>query len=84
MFNLIDEKLKAIEFNKIEESEDIVVYERQMTEYVQVLEIGHRDDGKHMIQSYQKGVNSDGCNNVVGLTMHETQLAMRKIWQKGW
>lgn len=56
-------------------------YEREITEYdyIQCLEITHKASGKHLIQSYQKGVNKDGFNNVVGLTYEETKLAMKNI-----
>ena len=59
-------------------------YEREITEYgyIQCLEIMHKANGKHLIQSYQKGgVNKDGFNNVVGLTYEETKLAMKKYKQ---
>lgn len=58
-------------------------YEREITEYdyIQCLEITHKASGKHLIQSYQKGVNKDGFNNVVGLTYEETKLAMKKYKQ---
>ena len=84
-FKSVDEKLEAIGFKKIEESEYIVVYERQQhPEYVQVLELGRHEDGHHRICSYQKGVNSDGFNNALWLTVYEAHLASKKMKQKGW
>lgn len=82
--NLYDKKLQAIGFAKIEESEEIVVYERQQPEFVQVLELGHRDDGQHSILSYQKGVNLEGYYNAVGLSLEEALAAAHLMIQKGW
>lgn len=80
----IDRQMKAEGFNLIEESDDIVVYERQQPEFVQVLELGYRENGQHNILSYQKGVNADGHYNAVGLTLLEVRLAIRKIFEKEW
>lgn len=84
LFKSVDEKLEAIGFKKIEESEDIVVYERQTPLYVQMLELCRWEKGQNMIFSTQQGVNSDGFNNNVGLTMYEAKLACKKMKQKGW
>lgn len=60
-----------------------VYYERRNRNhnYTQVLCIIHKSNGNHLIQSYQKDVNSDGFNNVVGLNYKEMKLAMRKYKQ---
>lgn len=84
MKNYYDERLQKVGFKKIEETEDIVVYERQQPEFVQVLELGYREDGHHNILSYQKGVNSDGHYNAVGLTLQETMMAVNMMIVKGW
>ena len=84
MNNLYDKRLQDAGFTKIEETDEIVVYERQMPEFVQVLELGHRDDGQHTILSYQKGVNAEGYYNAVGLTLHEALTAAHLMIQKGW
>ena len=84
LFKSIDEKFEAIGFKKIEESDDIVVYERQTPLYVQVLELCRWGKGQNMIFSIQQGVNSDGFNNNVGLTVYEAHLASKKMKQKGW
>ncbi len=85
MKNIYDERLQKLGFTKIEDTDDIVVYERQQhPEYVQVLELGRHEDGNHRISSYQKGVNSDGFNNAVWLTLQEALLASNMMIQKGW
>ena len=84
LFKSVDDKLEAIGFKKIEESEDIVVYERQTPLYVQMLELCRWTNGQNMIFSHQRGVNSDGFNNNVGLTVYEAHLASKKMWDKGW
>lgn len=93
MFESIDKKLEKIGFVKVYEdkgnghhvSEDKygVCYERynEQFKYTQVLDIRHKKSGNHLIQSYQKDVNTDGFNNVVGLNYKETKLAMKKYRQ---
>ena len=44
-------------------------------DFRQRLDIVEEASGKHLIQSYQEGTNSDGFNNVVGLSCEETKLA---------
>lgn len=84
MKNYYDERLQKVGFAKIEDTDDIVVYERQQPEFVQVLELGRRDDGQHTILSYQKGVNVEGYYNAVGLTLQEAMMAVNMMIQKGW
>ena len=85
LFKSVDDKLEAIGFKKIEESEDIVIYERQQPEFVQVLELGRGGKGQHNILfSYQKGVNLEGYYNAVCLNVYEAALASKKMWDKGW
>ena len=83
--DIYDKRLQDCGFKKIEDTDDIVVYERQQhPEYVQVLELGRHEDGKHRICSFQKGVNSDGFNNAVWLTLQEAMLAANLMIEKGW
>lgn len=84
IFKSIDEKLKELGFVKEEpENKYGVCYKRRVPEfnYIQKLDILHKASGRHLIQSYQEGVNSDGFNNVVGLTYEETKFAMKKYRQ---
>lgn len=86
MFKSIDEQLKDLGFYKLasdDEKEDYygVCYRKDRGIYVQRLDIRHKANGRHIIQSYQEGINSDGFNNVVGLTYKETKLAMKKYKQ---
>lgn len=88
MINNIDKKFKKIGFNKIEDNNYIVVYEREnkLHNYVQVLELSHKANGKHIMQSYDKGlmdIKKIG-NTCVGLTYYEMKLAMKKMKKKGW
>lgn len=84
LFKSVDEKIKDLGFIKVRgDSIFGACYEREVTEfgYTQCLAIMHKASGRHLIQSYQKGVNQDGFNNVIGLTYEETKLAMRKYRQ---
>ena len=84
MNNLYDKRLQDCGFTKIEETDEIVVYERQQPEFVQVLELGRYENGQHTILSYQKGVNLEGYYNAVSLTLHEALTAAHLMIQKGW
>lgn len=42
------------------------------------IDIIHKENGRHLIQSYQEGLNSDAFNNCCGLTYKEMKAAMRK------
>lgn len=42
-----------------------------------------KKSGRHVIQSYQEEVNSDGFNNMIGLTAYETKLALKKMKRLG-
>ena len=84
LFKSVDERLKDLGFIKAKnDSKYGAFYIREITElgYIQCLDILHKASGKHLIQSYQEGTNSDGFNNVVGLTYEETKLAMKKYRQ---
>ena len=87
MFESIDKKLEKIGFVKLHgedgESKYGVCYRRKVEEYgyIQRLDIYYKANGRHMIMSYQEGVNSDMLNNSVGLTYKEMKIAMKKYRQ---
>lgn len=86
MFVNIDKQLEKIGFQKLhgedEESEYGVYYARHDEHgFTQRLDIYHKKSGRHLIMSYQEGVNSDKFNNSVGLTYKEMKLAMKKYRQ---
>lgn len=85
LFRTIDEKLYDIGFVKMSEDKYGAEYERENTKYgyIQTLSLPHKANGKHLIQSYQKDVNKDGFNNVVGLTVYESKLALKKMKEMG-
>lgn len=88
IFKSIDEKFEDIGFKKVNDSEHSVIYERTNEKYyyTQVLAIHHKQSGEHIIQSYDKNlfdIKNIG-NTCVGLTYHETKLALKKMKQKGW
>ena len=84
-FKTVDEKLADIGFIKDEESEFCVNYKKNIEEYgyVQILEIQHKASGSHTIHSYEEGVNKDGYNNSVGLSLRAAKLALEKARQMG-
>jgi hypothetical protein len=81
-------KFEEIGFMKVQDDEHGVRYERmdECHDYVQVLFIGYKADGKHIVQSYDKDLMDQEMigNTCVGLTCYEMKLALRKMRQKGW
>ena len=88
IFKNIDEKFEDIGFKKIKDDKYAVTYERYNGEYkyMQVLDIRHKKNGKHIIQSYDKDLfDIEGIGNTsVGLTYYETKLALKKMKKKKW
>lgn len=84
-FKTVDEKLADIGFIKDEESEFCVNYKKNIEKYgyVQILEIQHKKSGIHTIHSYEEGINKDGYNNSVGLSLYATRLALKKAKKMG-
>lgn len=85
LFKSIDERFADIGFIKMKENKYGAVYERKNEEfgYIQVLSLLHKHSGKHLIQSYQKDLNTDNYNNSIGLTVHESILAIKKMKKMG-
>lgn len=81
MFKKADKLLKRLGFEKIGENEFGVSYRKEIKKYnfTQRLDIGHKADGNHLIQSYVEGINSEGFNNCVGVTYPETKAIMKKF-----
>ena len=83
-----DDKLRRIGFIKVKDNEYMVSYERVNTEYnyTHVLDIGYKESGRHIIQSYDKDLFDEKKigNTNVGLTYYETKLIMKKMREKGW
>lgn len=84
LFKSVDDKLKDLGFEKMNENEYGVTYEKEISvggKYRHVISIVQKSNGNHLIQSYEKEINSDKLNNAVGLTYKETKLAMKKYRQ---
>ena len=85
-FKTIDEKFNDIGFVKVEETKFGAKYQRKENKYnyIQCLDLLHKASGKHLIQSYQKDINKDGFNNMIGLSIYEAKLAVKKMKQMGY
>lgn len=93
MLNIADKKFEEIGFNKTDEEQVsvnnnrgmFVGYERENKEFgfIHRLTISVKSSGDCLIHSYVKSVNSEGFNNVVGLTAYEMKLALRKMKEIG-
>ena len=83
-----DKKLRAIGFHLVKDNEYAVRYERynEDCKYMHVLTIAHKNNGRLIIQSYDKDLfDEKGIGNTnVGLTYYETKLIIRKMREKGW
>ena len=87
LFKSVDKKFEEIGFVKIQDDNYGVRYERYDEKYkfTQVLYIGRKANGIHIIQSYDKDLMDDKLigNTCVGLTYYEMRLALIKMRQKG-
>ena len=88
IFKNIDEKFEDLGFKKVKDDQYAVTYERYngKGKYIQVLDICHKKNGIHIIQSYDKDLyDRKGIGNTgVGLTYYETKLALKKMKKKKW
>lgn len=81
LFVKADKEMEKLGFEKIEENKFGVSYRKEIKKYnfTQRLDIGHKADGNHLIQSYVEGMNSEGFNNCVGVTYPEMKSVMKKF-----
>lgn len=83
----VDEKLADIGFVKLNENKYGVDYERKDNKfnYTQVVSIGHKRSGRHILQSYDKDLEDEQKigNICVGLTGYEMKLFLKKMKQIG-
>lgn len=84
LFKTIDDRIADAGYVKAWENEFGARYERQEAQnYIHVVDIVHKRDGSHIIQSYDKErFDSDLVGNVcVGLTYKEARLFLKKMKQ---
>lgn len=86
LFKDTDEKFMDLGFTKVKEDEFGASYEKLVTKYgyTHVIDILHKASGRHLIQSYQKGVNAEGFSHNVGMSISETRLALKKAKEMGY
>lgn len=83
---------KAVKmFNKlgyayVDSNAYLVSYEKPIEEfgYTKVIEFIYKRSGEHIVCSYQKGVNGDGFNKSVGLTIPEIKAIRRQLKELKW
>lgn len=80
LFVKADKEMEKLGFEKIEESKFGASYRKENKEYnfTQRLDIVHKNNGNHIIQSYVEGTNSEGFNNCVGLSYPERKSILKK------
>ena len=76
LFLKADKAMEKLGFEKISEHESGVSYRKEIKKYgfTQRLDIVHKADGNHLIQSYVEGI----INNCVGITYPEMKAIMKK------
>ena len=81
LFKSTDKKLEELGFIKVREDEYGVTYEKIISEYnyTHVIDICHKENGQHIILSYEKDINKNGLNNTVALTGYEAKLILKKM-----
>lgn len=92
LFKSIDERIKELGFEKIDDNDHVVSYERKIKDnsnkilYTQVVDIYHKHNGKHLMLSYDKNLFDDKRvgNTCVGLTYTEAKLFLKKMKSKKW
>ena len=88
IFKSVDKKLADIGLVKVEDNRYVVTYERynEKHDYTQIVDILHKTNGKHIVQSYDCDLFDDEHigNTSVGLTYYEMKLILKKMKQKGW
>lgn len=88
LFKSVDEKFRGIGFVKETDNEYCVCYVRKNLKYnyTQCLDILHKSNGRHIVQSYDRGLMDAKLigNTCVGLTYYEMKLVLKKMRQKRW
>lgn len=85
-FKTVDDKLEDLGFKKIKEDKYGAEYKRynEQFRFTQKLDIMHKSDGNHIVQSYDvDSCTLNGCNTV-GLTYDEMKLALAKMKELGY
>lgn len=81
MTDRTDKRLEKLGFRKFQEDKFGFTYKRKERKYgyVHRVDISWKSHKKEVfIQSYEEGINSDKLNNMVGLTLSETKLFLKK------
>ena len=83
---IADKGFQRLGYEKVKDNEHLVSYEIYdiKSHFTKCIDVCHKSSGRHLIQSYQKDVNSDGFNNMDGMTGIETLLIFLKMLGKGW
>lgn len=87
LFISADEEFKELGFKKVDEGKWGVEYEKPVIlgdeftyqqPVIHVITIGYKESGNHLIQSYERRLNSDLLNNTYGLTYAELKAIEHK------
>lgn len=88
LFKTVDDRLSALGYAKVEDTQNIVLYIKQEVNpsYAHEVALLHKASGRHILQSYDPKLGDDkGIGNTCsGLTYTELRLFAKKMRQKGW
>jgi len=87
LFKTVDEKFKDLGWNKVKENENYyVIYEKynKQFKYTHAIEICHKANGLHIVQSYQKDSPIKDFDYMIGLPVKEMKLCIKKMKKLGW
>ena len=81
----LDRKILELGFIKVKEDKYGISYVRYHAGYCQVVDLLHKESGRHIIQSYDKDLmDEQKIGNVcIGLTYKEAKLFLKKMKREG-
>ena len=81
-----DKMFGRLGYTGVDSNAYVIAYEKPIEEfgYTKVIEFIYKRSGEHIVCSYQKGVNGDGFNNSVGLTIPEIKAIRRQLKELKW
>ncbi len=85
MFKTTEKKLNKLGFVKVKDDKYGITYEKKVDEYnyTHVVDILHKNSGKHILQSYSKENTTNEGSLMVGLKYNELKLFTKEMKRVG-
>ena len=81
----LNKKFSKLGYECLAENKYAVRYGKNLARYRHIISISHKRGGGYLVQSFQEDINSDGLNNMVGISNKEWKLvikAVRRMYRK--